>query len=660
MGWLQSATTQITVWSAYTRLGADEDDQRNQAMETLRAAGNASLPCLRYALKQTSKPRVRFAAAVVLHRLGEPEGMATLLEALQWRLQASPFLSLELENAFIAIGSPDAVTALLDLWYRLPDWGENQLAMASICRIWAVLRDPRALDGLVTRATRIPDLFERTVPAFGEMAVVALRPMVAEPHPDRRALAIRALRHITSGRAFTLLVPLLRDPDPDVRATVPEALERCGGASAAAQAITEALQAGYSTRAAIDAVIHIGPVPYHALRDLVARWNPHSLSPTGDTAPAVLAAIKALVHAPWPNAQFLPTLCDLLARRPDAVLTAAAAQLIGVRGLPADPTAPQAREALWPLISHADATVRAEAAESLSRLGEPVGKQIVQLVQSCRPQGSLLNKLQAILRGGPDVGQAASQAVLQVSQWLTRVSKETVERLATPGAGSPALADTRVPASLKQLLANGLQALEQAATPEETEELMALCVAALRALSRNGASTILLARSEVLGALLCVKRSLVYEDAKTQQPFRKSEMREVADVVRAAAVETLLLAYNEASFPLFLELLYSPLMEIQATGLMALGRLGDVRALSHLQAFLTDGAHPLAAAAQEAISAIRRTNPEMMTLLRGSMPNDPHPETLLRPASGVPNVSSEHLLRPTAPQSLSINEAQSQ
>ena len=100
---------------------------------------------------------------------------------------------------------------------------------------------------------------------------------------------------------------------------------------------------------------------------------------------------------------------------------------------------------------------------------------------------------------------------------------------------------------------------------------------------------------------------------------------------------------------LFLEALYTPQPEVNHTAIAALGRLGDVRALPHLQPIANNTAHPLCPAAIGAIALIKRTNPEMMTLLRGSSAADAHQETLLRPAAEKSStVSPDLLLRPSA------------
>ncbi|HZO88947.1 MAG TPA: HEAT repeat domain-containing protein [Chthonomonadaceae bacterium] len=648
MGLLHDALQQAHIWRAYLHLKSPDDAERARAMETLRAAGSASLPCLNFAVSRAHEPRVQFAAAVVLHWLDEPQGLETLREALLWRLNSDPSLAPELEAALIAIGSPDAVTALIEIWKHLPEWSDCNRVMESICRVWAALRDPRALEALTARATRIPDLFLQTVPVFGEMAVLHLARMLRDPEKARRILAIRALGRIHSRQGQVALVPLLCDLDPTVRAEVPQALESAGDAFYAAEAVANAIRAGCSTPEAVRLLAHSGRYDAcETLLALVTRWNPQTAQTSGDTGPAVLAAVTELADAPLPNAALVPPLCALLERRPGPDLAAAIARALGQRG-PSGEYDARIRDTLTPLLASADNEVRDEAADALVRLGEPLGKQIIRLIAAHRPQETPLNAFRKLLSSGADNRQVM-QAFQQASQWFSQRSKETVERLFAPATdeSESALPDPRLPDLLRQLLGNALDALERATWTEETEEQLSLCVAAIGALSRLGSPIALCARKELLRALHTLKYSLVYEGGIG--PQRRSERREVGDTVRTAAAAALIQLYGKSSFPLFLEALYAPHRAIQDTAILGLGRVGDVRALPHLEAIAGNTTHPLARMAQEMIAVIEKRHPERMELLRASTATEMRPDILLRPASGNSHeVSSDLLLRPTA------------
>lgn len=201
MGVIGSALLQARIWNSFLRLGSSDPAERATAMSVLEEAGAASLPSLRLGTLQTSNPIKQFGAAVLLHRLEQPEGMDLLTEALRWRLEETPALAGPLEDAFVQIGSPDAVTALLEVWQELPDWTARQLALETICRVWARLQDSRVLPSLAERAERIPEAFEVTMRAFGVNAIPFLEQMLRDKNPMRRTLAIRTLGGFRHARA---------------------------------------------------------------------------------------------------------------------------------------------------------------------------------------------------------------------------------------------------------------------------------------------------------------------------------------------------------------------------------------------------------------------------------------------------------------------------
>lgn len=661
VNFLQAVRAQWHIWQAAASLGSSNDIERVRAMQVLERAGRQSIPHLRQAIR-SSQARTQFAAAVVLHRLGDPDGVAVLAEALQYRLSLNPDLAPELESALVAIGAPDAVTLLLKVWGQLPDWAENQQALHLICRVWARLRDPRVLEALCLRAQRIPELFLETIPAFGTAALPCLSRMAVERDPQRRILAAKALASIPGEESQEIFHRLLRDEDPDVRAAVPEALLAAYGPQQTGKMLLAALQEHYSTAQSVEMLARIGETPVELLLDLISRWDPQTHTPAGDTRGAVRAALSLLTHVSWPNARLIPVLCALLQRKPDADLTAEIAHLIGVRGRSGGALDREVREALLPLLTHTDARVREEAARALNRLGDAVGQRMLQLLAECRLQGNLLSRIEALIRGGPEASAIAAQTVQQVSQWVSRLSREkgrhgessrSTGRVHRMGSRDP-----RLVGLLRRLLDNTLTLLPRLSAFNEVNEALMLAASTIRALARLGRPAAAEAHAELLRALRCVRRSLIQEEPAAGA-LRRSEVREVGAAVRTTAAEALIELYGPDSFPFFLEVLYAPHPECVETAILVLGRLGDARALPHLQRFVapaetarTDSkiSTALSAAAVQAIAAIKRTNPEMMTLLRASKIVDSRPDTLLRPASGYSQeATSEALLRPAAP-----------
>jgi HEAT repeat protein len=652
---LQAARTQVQIWTAYSQLNTADNAERQRAIGSLADVGPAALTCLRYASGPLRPPRMQYGAAIALHRLGDREGLTVLCNALRWHLPARPEVQGELEAAFVAIGLPDAVTALIDLFPLLP--ARDAQTMGCLCNIWGTLRDPRCLDILTGLAWQLPELVLSTVPSFGHMAIGHLESMTREPDAGRRLLAVGVLRQLPFGRSLDVLRPLLCDPDPTVRDAIPQAMAGIDPI-AATGGVARALRVGYSSRQAVELLGRHSPRVGELLLELIARWDPRHPDPTHDTAEAVIAAIPLLASTPA-NADLVPTLCALLSRQPDAAITAAIARLLNARLRPHDEQVPLVREALSARLAHPDREVRQEVGQALDKIGDPLGRTMNQCLDDCWPQGNLLTRLQTVLRGGPDAGQAATQAMQQVSQWFNRLSREAADRLAVGGPlpGSPfgPEYDARLPDVLRQVLRNGLDVVRRETSPTAIEEALALSVAALRALERLAPPAALCAYDELIAALFLVKYQVKYQVTnqgravnETAWPLTDPEQNEIGELVRAAAASLLLSCYGPDSYGLFLSALHAPQPEVHRTAIYALSRLGDPRALPYLQAIAARTDALNAGAAQEAISTIRRHNPHVMTLLRASQPGDAKPDTLLRPANGNNiNMTPDLLLRPT-------------
>ena len=625
-------TVQLNI--AATQLGVAEDDRRSQAIVALVDGGELSLPILRRAVRQ-SHLRTQCAAAVALHQLGQPDGMEMLIEALQWRLQSDPSLGTELEAALILIGSPDAVNALLLLWKRTPESGTHRPTLESVCRIWASLRDPKVIDALIERAPRVPELFEQTLPAFGEMAIAPLHQMTLQTDASARLLAVRALRHINTPRTINILRPLLCDPDPNVRAAVPAALAMTAGRFTAGKLVLEALREGYSTGAGIQELAYGATAPYDDLLELIQRWKPAMQSPHNaipkDTAEAVANALRLFTFAPYPHPRIVGVVTELLERKPEfaiareALVLAATFSRLGTYAV-------RFAAILQESLTDASAELRDYAAEALARQGDLAGKYLIQFVHENRPNAGLLGQLQAVVRGEADPGRVAAHAMQQMSHWVTRLSRETAERL-TPTAGKlPAhFRSPQMIALLTRLLENLLDNAEQPDTPEIPTALTdaIAVIAALARIAPEGKA----ARPQILRALLSLELPAEYPSLRA---------------VRSMAASALLSLYGADSFSFFIEALYVPRYSVQPAAIAALAELGDARALPHLQTLAAVPNHPCAMLATEAATAIKRAHPEMMTLLRASNAHDTQPETLLRPILTNPaDTAPETLLRPS-------------
>jgi len=660
-----SAVLQARLWKTGMRLGSSDSLERRQAIERLSQAGNDAIPCLRFQLRYLATPRVEFGAAVALHRLNVPEGMETLLNAVNHPVfyssqEDAHNIAPLLEEAFLMIGSPASTLALQSLWPTLPEWQKQARLTAEpdtsrrvqlICRVWAGLQDPNALDTLLAYATSIPNLFPPTVAAFGQMAIRKLRDATHSPDPHLRLLVVRTLERIPGEPSFQTLKPMLRDPDPTVRFEACRALAQVGTPQAVGEAVVHAIQAGYSTHAAVRLLATNGhPRLYEIMLQIVERAA--SLHhPSHDTPASVRAAIDLLMHSPWPSEKLVEIVCSLLERPvPRDLLLAGIDYLESLRGRRTG-NAARVQGVLWNLLVDFAPEVRTRAAQALTLWGEPNGKRFLELLAECRPQGSLLEKLTTLLRGGPDASQAATQAMQQVQQWVTRMSREAVVRLSSPTPGKESSLtlirqDARIPPLIRRLLIGSLRLLATTQALEETEEALALSITAIRALRQIGVPDALIAQTELLRAFRTCKQ-LPPTEVSYVAPM--TPLREIAEPVREEAALALIEFLGPDCFGIFIEALSAPIPEVQGTAILALGRLGDARAVPYLQPIAGNADNLYAQHAIQALAVIRQNNPEMMTLLRASSSADANPETLLRPLPhGLPDSAPELLLRPTS------------
>lgn len=641
MGLLESGVAHAKAWYAAQSLGADSEAERRRAMQTLRELGAASLPSLHAAIRRTGAPRAQFNAAVVLHFLGDSAGLSVLVDNLKWQMPSEPGVARDLEAAFIQIGVPDASDALIKVWKQTSPQKDNARIRKSICRVWAELKDPRALTVLADTALEHERLFEDTVPKFGEGALDMLAQMLHDPLIAKRSLAVRASRHIFSSRVAPLLFPLLRDPHHSVRALVIAALEGLASQQLTTPAAiyTEtlnALEAGFSVPQSIAILVRHNPLPYDALLRLVLRWDGQQEFP-GNTLDAVLDALPALANMPLYSSgarcELQAHFCAVLARRPEPALMVGIARAIATRGRENEVSDAHTRRTLLSLLPHPDGTVRQEVAHALLFLDDPVGKQMLHLLADAWPQPNLRDKFHALLRGNSDATQVANQAM----QWFTRVSKDTMERWNAGTSGksdAPAPeTDPRCPDLLRQLLDNALFALEEVADSDQVEQTRDVTVACIRALVRLGVPVAQTARVQIIRALWCDIPPLKLMRLHAQS-HKDTLAGDGSSEVRLAAGEALLAMYGQESFTLFVEAVHAPQLAVRLTGIVFLGELGDVRALPLLQSLAANKDTLLSPTANAAIARIRQNNPETMTLLRASVQSDSRPETLLRPASG--------------------------
>jgi HEAT repeat protein len=471
--------------------------------------------------------------------------------------------------------------------------------------------------------------------------------MVRDADRRRRALGVCTLRHITGPTSFSSLVPALEDLELEVRSLAPAALMRVGARDAAVSQVSRAVRNGFPSIEAIAMLNEAGPPDLcETLIEMLERWSPEPADRSGSAI--ILAALPSLLARLPDPSRLLRALCRVLSQPLESGVAVAVLHAIETVGFVAPAEVSGVMECLFEQAAAPNPAVRRQAARALAKYGDVFTGQVIDFLDECKPQDSFFSQLQVILRGGRDAGQAASQAVQQVSKWWARLTSDAAEGsrpvVATGAAGpAPVLSDPRLPDTLRRMLAAVLRRRHSSDGGADADETAAFIVLLLRALSRLGLPAARGAWQEIVTVLHLPADALSPGGQATDPKWR--------DATAAAAAEALMALYGSDSFGLFLETLYSPRVEVARTGITALGLLGDSRGLTHLRAIAADTAHPCAAMATHAVAQIRRTNPEMMSLLRGSSGAGSDPATLLRAArSDTGATPADLLLRPTAEQ----------
>jgi len=465
--------------------------------------------------------------------------------------------------------------------------------------------------------------------------------MTQEPDVHRRKVAVRALFHIRTANAFSALAPCLRDVDIEVRALIPDALERSGGRAAAVIEISSAVRAGFPSVNAILMLRDARPFDLSVtLTEMLENWSPQLA--TGRIGDLIVLSLRSLLDTVIDVRRALMAVCRLIhcVNEPNVVLVVIEAiETLATRCRPPEP---MAMEAIAGLLTNSYAIVRRTAAASLERMGNPYPARVLEYLNSAKPQDNFFSQLQVILRGGRDAGQAASQAMQQVTRWIARITSDAPRGDLDPlnARFESVKTDPRLPTTLAHMLSAGVSRSSPAADENETEERARFIAAVLCGVATLGLPTASATWSDLVKVL--------HLSAESFTPTGGTPNWKCHESIAAAAIETVLSLYGADCFGLLLEPLYSPRGEVVRTGIAALGILGDTRAIPHLRTLASNTDHPASQMAAQAIAQIKRTNPEMMTLLRGSASAGPEPRTLLRAASGQPDArSSANLLRPT-------------
>ncbi len=275
-GIVDNLTAVTRAWWHYVRLDQSSIELCHTSMHALRNLGDASLPVLRRGIRQHEQPRVQLRSAVILHWLGQREGLPVLIDALRYNARSSRGgRENEIAACFVLIGAPDATRALVDVWQQLPGLNDNDPTAMLICSIWRLLRDSSMLSVLCNSSVQTPGLFVETVAVFGAEALPDLKVLARDKNPDRRAMALRGLEQIPGYISAQIVISMLQDDNSEVRAIAAAALEAISGPVTTMNALVEAHRAGFSTSVSVQMlVLYNPPELYVMLAALLTRYGP--------------------------------------------------------------------------------------------------------------------------------------------------------------------------------------------------------------------------------------------------------------------------------------------------------------------------------------------------------------------------------------------------
>ena len=628
------------------------DDSRADplvSMKALRDLGEHSIPHLRRILSDTSHPEAQARSAVVLHWLGQRDGLPFLLDTLFYRNSVKNS-DKDLRFAFLQIGVPDASIALAESLLRF-----NGLSDASVQSIRAFdllkeLHDPYTITITATVADRAPELFCSLCAAMGQDALEPLCAIAGSQRIQERLAAVMGLQQIGWPQPIEVYTKLLRDEDEAVRGCAAEAIMESAGPVSALMRIREAVVDGFLSPNAIEALSILKPADLESV--LLSVMNDFVSDRVSDSCAAeVLTALNRL-GAVSPATQ--ETICALAETRKSPNFLIQTAGLLGLnKDQPLDSDEPASRALYEMLISEHDA-VRSAAANAMIARNEPFGIAFCKLLVFSRPPESLLKNLQSVFVNAQDVGAAVSSAVGHVGSWITRVTREAAERYAPEESGwrdfDWILKDDRLPDLLVRQLVHCCEALDTP-SPLSIKAAAETSACALKALGA-------LEPASAANAIALMQKACLYS-FNSGMRSRMSSIDPQDDALlipmRLAAAQSLITLKYSDIFELLCTGLESITEGVVVTSAESLGILGDTRGIAVLQ--LASRRRFGAGASQaisDSIARIRKSNPDTMTLLRGSSP-DGHHNGLLRPASENREQAAETLVRPALPTENSQN-----
>lgn len=323
------------------------------------------------------------------------------------------------------LGAAEAVPALVGLGNDPSEWVRQRLA-ESLGQLGAAEKGavpqkvpirPRRSVGIWLRRAFGRNRKAAPVPSVDprELAVSALRRLLADPSASVRTRAAEALGQVGPGAAAAAadLIGSLRDADEGFRCRAAEALGRLGDPAAGTVSALVGLLEDPSPPlrvSAAGALGALGPAASDAVPALMAL-----LQETDESVRQAAAAALGQI-GPLPE-EAVGKLTNGLTSR-DSLVRAQTAEALGTMGEAAAEAAPALAEAL----QDRNDRVRAKAAQALAQIGEAGSEAVPQLVRALRDEDTWVSALAAEALG--EMGDSATTAVPALVRSLRHVTPQ--------------------------------------------------------------------------------------------------------------------------------------------------------------------------------------------------------------------------------------------
>ncbi len=623
-------TTRLSLLHAARQTASQHRSVRESSLALLKLHTPISISILENILNRSKDTRQQFFAATTLHQLGHSRGMQFLMGFLLWRLPASRVVCENLELAILEIGFPEASTALLDVWPSVPIRSENEQIFQMICWLCAEMKDIRLLETIYGAAHRHSNLFIETCERFGERSLPFIEKMLRDEDPIRRRLAVEAAGKVNSTYLFDLLVPALRDNSAEVRQAVPAALAACSRGADFVEKLEAALQEGWSSPAAVHILQSGNKLSYDICITILNRWPADQAHRSGDSGEPIISVLSYLSQPSIDSAVY--TVIGLLSRDITEKVAFAALSYLANNVDSPDMFSEAVLRALLPWLSSIHPKMRLAASKALAGFGCNLGAEFELLLSSQLPKDSIMQKFMTVLKSTPRQLNMYIPTLKNSSFAPLRYSES---RLDTTNICE----GTDLCKPILLLLRRIDEEISTCRAVNSLDDLLISGIAVLRSCSAVNTPDMAPYYKALQNIVLQVDP--VFE-ARTPSSWQSIET--ATGILRIEAAAALIRISRHAGFVISIQAASHTRAEVQIAGVKALGLIGDPRAISLLLSLQVSGDESIRGCAKSAVRAIQHQNPEIVSLLRGSVRTESN-EYLLRTLETGGNSEPGELLR---------------